>query len=89
MDVIRTSHLEQGSKIKIGICQRCHNTLCYLHADTREWICPNCGKHPDILVRDVPPASVLMMHVLNAAHVGVDYYTDDNVMNDGETDEMV
>ena len=89
MEIIRTSHLEQGSKIKIGICQRCHNTLCYLHADTREWTCPNCGKHPDILVRDVPPASVLMMHVLNAAHVGVDYYTDDNVMNEEETSNII
>ena len=89
MEVIRSSHLEQGSKIKIGICQRCHNTLCYLHAETREWICPNCGKHPNILVREVPPASVLMMHVLNAAHVGVDYYTEDDVMNENEVNELV
>lgn len=88
-EIIRTSHLEQGSKIKVGICQRCHNTLCYLHADTKEWICPNCGKHPDILARDVPPAAVLVTQVLNAAHVGIDYYTEDDMLNEAEIEKLL
>ena len=76
-EIVRNSHLEQGSKIKVGFCNRCHSTLCYLHADTKEWVCQNCGKHPDIFVREVPPAAVLMTHVLNAAHVGIDYFVDE------------
>ena len=88
MEIVRTSHLEQGSKIKVGFCQRCHNMMCYLHAESHEWICPNCGKHPDILIRYIPPASVLMMHVLNAAHVGIDYYSDENILNDKEIEVL-
>lgn len=87
-EIIRTSHLEQGSKIKIGICQRCHGTMCYYHAETKEWSCPNCGNHYDIMIREVPPASVLMMHVLNAAHVGIDYYGADDIMNDKENKNL-
>ena len=38
------------------------------------WMCPRCGSHQDMIIREVPPASVLMTHILNGLHVAVDYF---------------
>ena len=73
-EIIRDSHLNQGSKIKIGICNRCHTTMGYLHKETNTWMCPRCGAHRDIIVREVPPSAVLMTHIFNGLHIAVDYF---------------
>lgn len=73
-EIIRDSHLNQGSKIKIGICNRCHSTMGYLHKETNTWMCPRCGAHRDIIVREVPPSAVLMTHIFNGLHIAVDYF---------------
>lgn len=73
-EMIRDTHLNQGSKIKIGICNRCRTTMGYYHKERQEWMCPRCGAHQDFIVREVPPASVLMTHIFNGLHVAVDYF---------------
>ena len=73
-EIIRDSHLNQGSKIKIGICNRCHSTMGYLHKETNMWMCPRCGAHRDIIVREVPPSAVLMTHIFNGLHIAIDYF---------------
>lgn len=73
-ELIRDSHLNQGSKIRIGICNRCHSTMGYLHKETNTWMCPRCGAHRDIIVREVPPSAVLMTHIFNGLHIAVDYF---------------
>ena len=88
-NIIRSTRLEQGSKIKIGFCQRCHCPQCYLHAETMEWICPSCGKHPNIIVREIPPAANLIMHVFNAAHVAIDYYDNAETFNDEDVQKLL
>lgn len=73
-ELMRDIHLNQGSKIKIGICNRCHNTMGYLHKETNQWMCPRCGAHPDITIREVPPAANLVTHIFNGLHISVDYF---------------
>ena len=73
-ELIRDSHLNQGSKIRIGICNRCHSTMGYLHKETNTWMCPRCGAHRDIIVREVPPSAVLMTHIFNGLHIAIDYF---------------
>lgn len=73
-EIVRDSHLNQGSKIKIGICNRCHSTMGYFHKETNTWMCPRCGAHPDIIVREVPPSASLMTHIFNGLHIAVDYF---------------
>lgn len=73
-ELVRDMHLNQGSYIKVGICKQCHSAMCYLHKQNQEWVCPQCGPHRNIIVRDIPPASEMLIHILNGLHVGVDYY---------------
>ena len=73
-ELMRETHLNRGSKIKIGLCNRCHNTMGYLHAGYNQWVCPRCGAHPDITVREVPPAANLITHILNGLYIAVDYF---------------
>lgn len=73
-ELMRDTHLEQGSKMKIGICNRCHSTMGYLHKETNQWVCPRCGAHPDIIVREIPPAANLVTHIFNGLHIAVDYF---------------
>lgn len=82
-EMIRDVHLNQGSKIKIGICNRCRTTMGYFHGERKEWVCPNCGAHPDFIIREVPPASALMVHIFNGLHISIDYidHLDDLEMN--------
>jgi DNA-directed RNA polymerase beta subunit len=76
-NIIRETHLNQGAKIKTGICRKCHTTFCYLNYVTQEWICPACGNHSEIIIKEIIPAANLMFHILNGCHIAVDYY--DNV----------
>ena len=73
-ETVRDLHLNQGSKIKIGICNRCHSTMGYLNGEKNVWTCPRCGDHPDIIVREVPPASALLTHIFNGLHIAIDYF---------------
>ena len=73
-ELMRDLHLNQGSKIRIGICNRCHSMMGYYHREKKEWMCPRCGVHEDIIIRELPPASVLMNHIFNGLHVAIDYY---------------
>lgn len=73
-ELIRDTHLNQGSKMKIGICNRCHSTMGYLHKETNQWMCPRCGAHPDMLIREIPPAANLVTHIFNGLHIAVDYF---------------
>jgi DNA-directed RNA polymerase beta subunit len=74
---IRETHINQGAKIKLGNCRRCRTTFGYYSYLTQEWICPRCGAHSDFTILETPPASNLVFHTLNGAHIAVDYY--DNV----------
>lgn len=73
-ELIRDSRLNQCSKIKIGICNRCHCTMGYFDAPTKRWVCPRCGPHPEITIREVPTASTLLLHIFNGLHIAVDYF---------------
>ena len=72
-EIMRDIHLNQGSKITMGVCKKCNCTLGYQNAITHEWVCPQCGKHDEFIIRDVPPATMLMTHALNGAHIALDY----------------
>lgn len=72
-ELMRDMHLNQGSKISIGICNRCRTTMGYFHQKRQEWICPRCGAHQDFIVREIPPAACLMTHIFNGLHIAVDY----------------
>jgi DNA-directed RNA polymerase beta subunit len=85
-NIIRETHINQGAKIKIGICKRCHTTFGYYNGMTHEWTCPQCGVHPEFIIKEVPPASNLMFHVLSGAHVAVDYF--ENMHCDEAVDEI-
>ena len=74
-EIMRDMHLNQGSKIAVGICKKCHGMMGYLHKNNQEWVCPQCGPHRDIIVREIPPASEMLIHILNGLHVAVDYYS--------------
>ena len=73
-EMIRDLHLNQGSKIKVGICGRCKTAMGYYHGERKEYICPNCGAHKDFIIREIPPASALMFHIFNGLHISVDYF---------------
>ena len=73
-EMIRDIHLNQGSKIRIGICNRCKTTMGYYHGDRREYVCPCCGTHKDFIIREIPPASALMFHIFNGLHISIDYF---------------
>ena len=73
-ELMRDTHLTQGSKIKVGFCNRCHNTLGYFNRETNQWVCPRCGSHPDMTIREIPPAANLITHIFNGLHISVDYF---------------
>ncbi len=73
-EMIRDIHLNQGSKIRVGICNRCKTTMGYYHGDRREYVCPCCGAHKDFIIREIPPASALMFHIFNGLHIAIDYF---------------
>lgn len=83
-EMVRDTHLNQGSKMKIGICRRCHSMMGYLHKETNVWMCPRCGAHQDMIVREVPPSATLMNHIFNGLHVSVDYF--ENIVKEKEFD---
>ncbi len=68
--------LNRGSKLKIGICNRCHSMKSYYNKTSKCWACTQCGMHPDFTIKHVPHASNLINHIFNALHVSIDYYTD-------------
>ena len=37
-------------------------------------MCPRCGAHQDIIIREVPPSSVLATHIFNGLHIAIDYF---------------
>lgn len=73
-EIVRDSRLNQGSKIRVSFCKRCYSMMGYLHAQKNKWECSRCGEHADIVVKEVPPASVLLNHILNGLHVAIDYF---------------
>jgi DNA-directed RNA polymerase beta subunit len=73
-NVMRETHLNQGAKIKIGICKRCHTTMGYYNYALQEWTCPRCGIHSDFIIREIVPAANLMTHIFNGAHIAIDYF---------------
>lgn len=86
-EIIRDLHLNMGSKMKIGICKRCNSTMGFYNNEKHEWICPRCGAHQDFIIRELPPASVLMTHIFNGLHISVDYYDTLSIKkNDNEFD---
>ena len=71
----RDAHLARGSSELTGICNKCHCIKCYYHDKRKCWICPVCGAHEDILVKEVPVASNMITHVLNGLHLNIEYFT--------------
>ena len=72
--VNRDGHLVRGSSTKIGVCNRCHSIKGYYHEQRKCWVCPQCGAHEDIVVKELPVASSMIAHVFNALHLNIDYY---------------
>jgi DNA-directed RNA polymerase beta subunit len=73
-ELMRDTHLTQGSKIKVAFCNRCHNTMGYFNRETNQWVCPRCGSHPDMTIREIPPAANLITHIFNGLHISIDYF---------------
>ena len=76
IDVIRDFHINQGSKMNIGVCQRCHSMTAYYDKKSKVWVCPTCGPHPEIIVKEIPPATNLMLSIFNGLHIDIEYYND-------------
>lgn len=68
----RSSRLDQGSSIKVGVCSNCYCMRCYYHEKKKYWICPQCGQHTEITVKKIPQASVLISQIFTALHVNID-----------------
>ena len=76
--VNRDAHLARGSSTKIGICNRCHSVKGYYHDQRKCWICPQCGAHEDMLIKELPVASSMIAHIFNAMHLNLEYYENGN-----------
>lgn len=64
-------HLNGCNKIEVGICQRCHGVECFKDLGTKQWKCPTCGYHSDILITYTPMASVQLFQLLTGLHFKV------------------
>lgn len=80
--VSRDAHLARGSSTTIGVCNKCHCIKCYYHDSRKCWICPICGAHEDIIVKELPVASPMITHILNAMHLNIEYFPNGNINND-------
>lgn len=76
--VMQDLHINQGSCMHSGVCNRCHSLLCYYNKAAKAWTCPTCGKHPNITVKELPPATNLLVHIFNGLHIAIDYYKNIN-----------
>lgn len=74
----RDAHLQRGSMMKIGVCNKCHSIKTYYQRHRKQWVCPACGAHEDFTIKWMPPAANLITHNLNSLHVGIDYYSNGN-----------
>jgi hypothetical protein len=50
----------------------------YYDRKSRVWVCPTCGPHPEIIVKEIPPATNLMLSIFNGLHIDIEYYNDLN-----------
>jgi DNA-directed RNA polymerase beta subunit len=75
-DINRESHLNQGSKMTVAVCNKCHSMFTYYHKQRRCWVCHRCGIHSDFTIKIVPPATILLLNILNGLHVALDYFPD-------------
>ena len=73
-ETIRDVHLNQGACINMCICNKCRSPFGYLHKELNNYMCPQCGTHSDFTIKRVPPASMMMMHIMNGLHCSIDYY---------------
>ena len=73
-NIMADLHLNQGSSMHTGICNRCHSLLCYYKKNMKTWVCPQCGQHCDITIKKLAPGSNLLFHIFNGLHLGIDYY---------------
>lgn len=71
-------HLNQCSKMEIGICNRCHSTMCYKIEKKNAWCCPSCGMHSEIIPRYVSCSYPLLVHILNGLHIDIKYFDEAN-----------
>ena len=81
-EMLRDSFLNQGSKIKTGCCRKCGYLLGYHNNLSKEWICQQCGRHDEFTIKEIPPATVLLTHILTGCHIGIDY-EDEKPADDG------
>jgi DNA-directed RNA polymerase beta subunit len=72
-ETIRDIHLNQGASMNMVICKHCKCPFGYLHKELGNYMCPQCGTHSDFVVKRVPPASMMLMHIMNGLHCSVDY----------------
>jgi DNA-directed RNA polymerase beta subunit len=80
-EIQRDMHLNQGSSIKIGLCNRCNSCMCYFNKKYKRWQCQRCGMHHEITIRDIPPATNLMNHALVGLHIGLEYFPSYDMKN--------
>ena len=90
-------HLNQCSKMVIGFCKLCHNVACYriTHENQvgraikkyHEWRCPCCGKHDQIVPRQVSCSFPLLNHIFNGLHLELKYYDEDKAKDNKENKE--
>lgn len=78
-NIMQDLHMNQGSNMLIGVCNRCNTLGCYYNKKINAWVCPQCGQHPDIMVKEIPPATNLLMGIFNGLYIGIDYY--DTIQN--------
>ena len=69
MELLRDIHLNQGAKMKIGICNKCHKQYTYYSMDYSGWVCSKCGKHTDFTIKEVIPAENLINQILTGLHI--------------------
>jgi DNA-directed RNA polymerase beta subunit len=87
-EIQRDMHLNQGSSIAIGCCDRCHECMAYYNKNHGQWCCQRCGLHHEIAIRDMPPATNLLNHALVGLHIGLRYYSD-LTANSGDTTRAI
>lgn len=69
MELLKDIHLNQGAKMKIAVCNKCHKQYTYYSLDHSGWVCSKCGKHTDFTVKEIIPVENLINHVLTGLHI--------------------
>lgn len=73
MNLNRDLHLNQGAKLEIAICNKCHHQYTYKSKTSNCWICNKCGRHSDFIIKEVVPTENLISQILTGMHICLEY----------------